>query len=312
MLLFNKLPQMYFDIDPESRGGGGGADDGGDGGDQHQQQQEDWMPNQHAEGDAEDEITVKRSEYNDLHGFRKGFGKDYQFDEAAHKERETIDPSEYKQMRQFIDTVESNPQVYDVVKEMLSAQREKRDPDFSQFTQKQLKDAQQALDDKAAGGDAGKGGDPAGKKEGETQSEADQRLANLEAAEKKREAAEMLKQFDTKYDKEIAAVTGDTKLTEREKSALRQRVESAYYDDDNLTLEDMNKILKQEYAEIEAYRKEITGDTHKSLLDGDDDSPDALTGGGGSQIPGKKKDHSNTTSHERVTSIAESLKDAIS
>lgn len=300
-LLFGYRP--YILRDPGEGGGG----DGGDGDDDNKDgagKEEEFMPNQHSEGEAGDDITVKRSEYNDLHGFRKGFGKDYEFNEEDHKTRSGIDLEDHKSMKDFVDAVETNPKIYDVVKEMLAAKREDREPDLSAFSKKQLKDASDAVN-KAGDGDGDNKGD---KNKDGANDESSDRLKALEEKDQKNEEDKLETEFNTNVDTALK----DLKFySEREKSALIDAVKNEFINNDKLMLDDVAKVVAEQYKEVQAYRKDVLTSHNKKLIAGERDDPDAGSGAGASS-PGKKYDPSKATSSERVNKFSEELKEALS
>lgn len=296
MFIKDFRPRFLY-TDPENAGGGS---DGGAGG-----AAEEWMAqNPHAEGDAADEVTVKRGEYNDLWSTRKNLGKD--FDPEVYKQKSAIDMEEYTGMKSFVDIVEKNEKIYDVVAEMIKAEREGREPDFSKFTKAQVAAAGAAVDAAAGGQPKSGAGAPAAnaQKPGETNAQYEQRLGRIESMLKEQNDEKLLGQFNQVYDK----VLGGLKLSEREKTLLRRNVEDAFANNDKLTLKDIERITKEQYADIEEYRKELLGEHNRKLIEGDGGEPAPVVGAGAA-LPGKRYDPSSASPNERVSQMAKELKE---
>lgn len=275
---------------------GGANEDGAD----PDNESTEWMENQHAEGENEDEITVQRGEYNELHGFRKQFGKEYAHNKEDFDSRQGLDMDDHKSMKDFVDIVEENPKIYDVVKEMLAASREGREADFSSFTKAEMKQAKEAVENNEDSSDG---------KESKKDPEEEARLTRIEERQNKIEEDKLQNEFDDVYKDAISELKF---LSGREKSALKKAVESEFMDDDKAyTVDDIEKVVKEQYSEIEAYRNELTNNHNKSLIDSDGGEPDSQHGNGAS-LPGHKYDATKATPHERVSQMAKEFREALS
>lgn len=288
--LFRNMPMFYMDAPTD----GGGAPTSGN---------DDWATNPYDGGEDDEEVTLTRSEARELAGFRRQFPQDYQHNSEDFESRSKIDMARYKEATSLADIIDENPVIYDVVEEILKAAKEGRDPDLTPFSKKEVKQAQQAIDN--AGGTGGQGADN-GKNQNQNQNQAtsqtDERIKKLEKENQDRKDAELRQKFDSGYESAIK----DLKLSEREKSALRRGVEETFLNDDKLTMNDIEKVVKAQFKEIEEYRNEILKTRNDSLLE-DDDEPNPITGGAPS-VPSEGYDPSKASSEERVSAVGSDLK----
>lgn len=231
-------------------------------------------------------VEVDETEYGSLKTLREQVGKD--FNVETWNKLKSIDPDNYKEMKDFVDIVETNPKLYDLVEEYLKAGREKRDPDFSKFTSKSSEN------------DGDKGNSE--KKPNESQSQYEDRLSRMEDFVQTQENEKILNQFDSEFDKQ----TSKLDLTNRERTLLKRSVEEAYIGDHKLGMDSLPGIVKQSLKEIEDYRKEVMGDQFKKIVQKEDKSPSPLSGQG-SQVIDRKYDPSTASPQERVAAIRKEL-----
>ena len=272
------LFKPVFDTDPESSAGG--------------------APGSEAPAGAEDEqIQVSKSEYDNWQSTKKILGDN--FDGERYSKIKDIDPAEYASMKSFVDIVDGNEEVYDVVKEMLTAKREGRPYDFSGFTKQAVSAAKEAVKAPGAPANLGKEQKPG------IPEEAQKRLNALESKFEQQEVEKFEKQFSDKFEETCSSLG---KMTQREKSILRQAVEKAIIDDEKLTLKDVANVVKDRFEkELKPFRQELIKEYAGKAIDESDESPESL-GGGSPAIPGKSYDPSKATSNERVSQFSQELR----
>ncbi|MCG3177043.1 MAG: hypothetical protein MOGMAGMI_02009 [Candidatus Omnitrophica bacterium] len=261
-----------------------------------------------ADPNSNREVPV--AQLRELVDFRRHFGKDFDhksFDPKRYSELKDIDPADYKDMKGFIDVVESDDRIYDVVKEMIAAKREGREADFSRFSKAEVKAGKEAAA-AGAGGAAGKAaaaGAGAGKNgagqggEGGDNAGLSQRLSRLEQ-----------ERINEKFWGSFDDVVKDIKLSTREKGLVERLVLQAYRENDRLGLADLKKTVDELIkSEIEPLRQEIAGGRATRLLNSEDGSPAGMHGGGAS-TPGKKYDPAQATPEERVSQMRRELRES--
>lgn len=258
-----------------------------------------------ADPNSNREVPV--AQLRELVDFRRHFGKDFDhktFDTKRYAELKDIDPADYKDMKGFIDVVESDDRIYDVVKEMIAAKREGREADFSRFSKAEVKAGKEAAAagaggaaGKAAAAGAGKGAGQGGDGQ-DPNAGLNQRLSRLEQ-----------ERINEKFWGSFDDVVKDIKLSAREKGLVERLVLQAYRENDRLGLQDLKKTVDELIkSEIEPLRQEIAGGRATRLLNSEDGSPAGMHGGGAS-TPGKKYDPAQATPEERVSQMRRELRE---
>ncbi|MCG3177330.1 MAG: hypothetical protein MOGMAGMI_02302 [Candidatus Omnitrophica bacterium] len=260
-----------------------------------------------ADPNSNREVPV--AQLRELVDFRRHFGKDFDhktFDTKKWGELKDIDPADYKDMKGFIDVVESDDRIYDVVKEMIAAKREGREADFSRFSKAEVAAGKQAAAagaggaaGKAAAAGAGAGKNGAGQGGEDPNAGLNQRLSRLEQ-----------ERINEKFWGSFDDVVKDIKLSTREKGLVERLVLQAYRENDRLGLADLKKTVDELIkSEIEPLRQEIAGGRATRLLNSEDGSPAGMHGGGAS-TPGKKYDPATATPEDRVSQMRRELRES--
>lgn len=260
-----------------------------------------------ADPNSNREVPV--AQLRELVDFRRHFGKEFDhktFDPKRWGELKDIDLADYKDMKGFVDVVEGDERIYDVVNEMIKAKRENRDPDFSRFTKAEVK-AGQAAAAAGAGGTAGKAAAGAGAGAGAGAPDPNKdRLDRIEARQKQIDQEKTNEKFWGGFDDAVK----DMKMSPREKLVLERLIIEAFRENERLGFGDIkatvDRLLKEE---IEPLRQEIAGQRATRLIDGADDSPAGMHGGGAS-TPGRKYDPATATPEDRVSQIRRELRES--
>lgn len=196
------------------------------------------------------------------------------------KQLSDLDPDYYKEMSEFDKALNEDPALYKAVLETIKGYKKQGTPEGSSETKEGLPS------DKFV-----------------TREEFDRIQARIQQEDANRAVSE----YDSAFTKSIK----DFDLDDNEKQILNKRVEDVFISDfqsgkAKLTLNDVSRVVNEEYKKIDDYRKAIvTKWTKKNTFDG---APAPIKGGSSAGVPGTK----NLNRNDRVNAIREELKQSVS